>query len=82
MRRYVSVVTSGGRLKRSFHVAASSLSRHTPRFPRFVQQLTESRGLRNAVLVDQVKSSHVTRLQNSGIGAPVRSPGSNVLPDI
>ena len=54
LRRYATVMISGGRLKRKFHLDVNCLSRHTPRFVHFVKKLTECNNLRNAVAIDQV----------------------------
>ena len=54
LRRYATVMISGGRLKRKFNLDVNCLSRHTPRFVHFVKKLAECNNLRNAVAIDQV----------------------------
>jgi len=58
IRRYVSVVEAGGRLRRTYHRDATSLADFQPSFVRFVKDRVEDRGAHNAFFVDQVLHAH------------------------
>jgi len=58
IRRYVSVVEAGGRLRRTYHRDASSLADFQPSFVRFVKDRAEERGAHSAFFVDQVLHAH------------------------
>lgn len=58
IRRYVSVVEAGGRLRRTYHRDATSLSDFQPSFVRFVKDRSEERGAHSAFFVDQVLHAH------------------------
>jgi len=58
IRRYVSVVEAGGRLRRTYHRDATSLADFQPSFVRFVKDRAEERGSHDAFFVDQVLHAH------------------------
>jgi len=58
IRRYVSVLEAGGRLRRTYHRDATSLADFQPSFVRFVKERAEERGAHNAFYVDQVLHAH------------------------
>jgi len=58
IRRYVSVVETGGRLCRSYHRDATSLADFQPSFVRFVKDRADQRGAHDAFFVDQVLHAH------------------------
>lgn len=58
IRRYVSVVEAGGRLRRNYHRDASSLADFQPSFVRFVKDRAEERDYHSAFFVDQVLHAH------------------------
>lgn len=57
IRRYVSVVETGGRLRRTFHRDATSLNDFQPSFVRFIKDRAEARGAHNAFYIDQILHS-------------------------
>lgn len=58
IRRYVSVVKAGGRLRRTYHRDATSLAELQPSFVNFVKDCIEDRGAHDAFFVDQVLHAH------------------------
>jgi len=59
VRRYVSVVEAGGRLRRSYHRDATSVSDYQPSFMRFVKDRANARAsCRNAFFIDSVLHDH------------------------
>jgi len=58
VRRYVSVVETGGRLRRTYHRDATAVADFQPSFVRFVKERAERRGAHDAFFVDQVLQSH------------------------
>jgi len=58
VRRYVSVVETGGRLRRTYHRDATSLADFLPSFVRFVGDRAAQRGGHDALFVDQVLHAH------------------------
>jgi len=58
IRRYVSVIEAGGRLRRTYHRDATSLADFQPSFVRFIKDRVEERGAHNAFFVDQVLHAH------------------------
>jgi len=58
VRRYVSVMEAGGRLRRIYQRDATSLSDFQPSFVRFVKDRVKKHGCRNAFFVDSVLHEH------------------------
>jgi len=54
VRRYVSVIETGGRLRRTFHREATSFADFQPSFVRFITDRASQRGAHDAFFVDQV----------------------------
>ena len=59
IRRFVSVVEAGGRLRRSYHRDATSLADFQPSFVRYVKDRAVERGAHDAFFIDQVLHAHV-----------------------
>jgi len=54
VRRFVTVISAGGRLKRTFHRDATPLADFQPSFMRFVRKKIDERQLNNTIFVDRV----------------------------
>ena len=58
IRRYVSVLETGGRLRRTYHRDATSFADFQPSFVRFIKERAEERDAHNAFYIDQILHSH------------------------